>query len=378
MRYCKSCLMPDTQPNCRFNEEGICFVCTNYEADRKDDYSKRFIELNNLIKDILKDHKCNSRWNCIVGVSGGKDSTRQALWVREKLGLNPLLVSVTYPPRQISQVGVDNLSNLINLGFDTLLLGAAPLLSKHLVREAFLRFGNWCKATEMALFAGVPQVAIDKKIPLILWGENPATQVGETGCLGSSIWDGNNLVNTNTLAGGNLDWFVDVAKDERRLSMYKYPAAEELRKHKIHTVFLGPAWSDWGSEVNSKFSLIHGLNFRDDLPENTGDTLGTKMVDEDWVIVNYLLKFYKLGFSRGTADASLFIRSGLMTREEGIKHAELYDEACSDYYIESFCRYIELSTTEFWENVKKFANPKLFDLSSERPIKKFKVGCGIL
>ena len=53
--------------------------------------------------------------DCIIGVSGGKDSTRQALRVRDKLGLNPLLVCLTYPPEQVSERGVDNLSNLIDL-----------------------------------------------------------------------------------------------------------------------------------------------------------------------------------------------------------------------------------------------------------------------
>lgn len=377
MIYCRCCVTPDTRPNGRFNAEGICAPCEFARQSRAVNYRARFAELQELVARKIAGQR-NRRWQCIVGVSGGKDSTRQALWVREKLGLNPLLVSVAYPPRQISQVGADNLSNLINLGFDTLVVGPAPRLSRELVRAAFLRFCNWAKATEMCLFAGVPQVAIDKGIRLILWGENPALQVGDMGMMGETIWDGANMVNSHTLAGGDLGWFREVAGDERRLSPYKFPSREALRRARVSTVFLGPAWEDWSAEANSKVAMAHGLRIREDDPRNTGDLLCTSMVDEDWMIVNQLLKFYKFGFGRATEQANMLIRAGQITREEGVAIAEAYDEACSDAYIESFCRYVSLTVDEFWAVVRKFANPRLFDCSGRRPVKRFKVGEGLL
>jgi N-acetyl sugar amidotransferase len=377
MIFCRCCLTPNTRPNGRFNEQGICVPCEFAQQSRAINYKARFAELKRLVmRKTARDR--NRRWQCIVGVSGGKDSTRQALWVRDKLGLNPLLVSVAYPPRQITQVGADNLSNLIDLGFDTLVVGPAPRLSRELVREAFLRFCNWCKATEMALFSGVPQVAIDKGIKLILWGENPALQVGDMGMMGDSIWDGSNMVNSNTLAGGDLAWFREVARSDRRLAPYKFPSKSALQRAGVNTVFLGPAWEDWSAEVNSAVAIAYGLRVREDDPKNTGDLLGTSMVDEDWTIVNNLLKFYKLGFSRGTEQANMLIRAGQISRKEGIAIAEAYDEACSDDYIESFCRYIGLGVDEFWAVTRKFAHKELFDCSGRRPVKRFKVGEGLL
>jgi N-acetyl sugar amidotransferase len=376
MRYCKTCLSPDTRPLSRFNSDGICSACEFSLQSHDENYEKRLEELRRIVRGVLKGRK-QVRWDCIVGVSGGKDSTRQALWVREKLGMTPLLVSVAYPPRQISQNGVDNLSNLVRLGFDVLMLGPAPRLSRELVREAFLRFCNWAKATEMALFAGVPRIAVDRKIPLIFWGENPALQVGDIGTLGDSIWDGNNLVQSNTLAGGDLGWFKEVAGGEKMLRFYEFPTKSELQKYKINTVFLGPAWKDWSNWTNSRVSLTHGLRFRGGNPEDTGDVLGTNMLDEEWFIVNFLLKYYKFGFARGTEHANILIRNREITREEGISFAEKYDEACAPEYIESFCRYIGLTEEEFWQTVRKFSNPDLFDWSSGRPVKKFQVGVGI-
>jgi len=377
MKYCKKCLIPDTRPNGKFNEEGICIQCTYSNNLQNVNFEERLSELKYITNKLTKFSRKN-RWQCIIGVSGGKDSTRQAIWAREKLGLNPLLVSVAYPPRHISKIGADNLSNLINIGFDTYVIGPAPKLSKELVKEAFFKFGNWCKATEMALFSGVPRIAVEKKIPLILWGENPALQVGDLGTLGTSIWDGNNLINSNTIAGGHLDWFLNVSKNLERLSMYKFPNTNKMVSNKIQTIFMGPAWPDWSSEINSNIAISYGLSFRDDIPENTGDLLGTRMVDEDWTIVNMLLKYYKLGFSRGTEQANFFIREGTITREMGIEIAEKYDVACGEKYINDFCKYIDITVDEFWLNVIKFTNKSLFDISTGRPIKKFKIGEGLI
>lgn len=376
MIYCRHCLTPNTRPNGRFNAQGVCAPCEFSLTSQGVNYRARFTELQALVARATASQR-KRRWQCIVGVSGGKDSTRQAMWVREKLGLSPLLVSVAYPPRQITHVGADNLSNLINLGFDAVVLGPAPRLSRDLVREAFLRFANWCKATEMALFSGVQQVAIDRGIRLILWGENPALQVGDMGMLGESIWDGGNLVNSNTLAGGDLGWFREIAQNDRRLAPYRFPARDALRRAGVQTMFLGPAWEDWSVEMNSRVAVAHGLRIREDDPANTGDPLSTSMVDEDWTIVNNLLKFYKLGFSRGTEQANLLIRAGKITREEGRVIAETYDEACGDAYIASFCRYIGIAETEFWAVVRKFAHPQLFDCSGRRPVKRFRVGEGL-
>jgi len=372
--YCRRCLTPNTRPNGSFNAEGVCSACEFSGGGASINYHARFAELSALVKKKSRTIR-NRRHQCIVGVSGGKDSTRQALWVRDKLGLTPLLVSVAYPPRQLSRVGAANLSNLISLGFDTLVIGPAPRLSRELVREAFYRFGNWCKATEMALFAGVPQIAIDRRIPLILWGENPALQMGDSATLGRSIWDGGNLVNSNTLAGGDLGWFREVAGSARRLSPYRFPARNELDRAGVQTVFLGPAWKDWSFEKNARVAVIHGLTHRPDAPENTADILGTSMIDEDWVVVNMMLKYYKLGFSSGTEQANSRLRRGAMTRAQAVAHAGKYDGACGSHYLASFCRYTGITESEFWTVVRRFAHPHLFDTSAAgRPVPRFRLG----
>ena len=110
-----------------------------------------------------------------MGVSGGKDSTRQAHWVRDRLGLKPLVVCCGYPPKQMSEIGALNLSNLISMNFDVMVVTPAPKTSSELSLQSFKQFGNVCKSSEMALFATVPRLAIEFVSIQFFWGEKPST-----------------------------------------------------------------------------------------------------------------------------------------------------------------------------------------------------------
>jgi len=199
MKYCKECLTTDLRPNAAFNEKGVCIAC-EYSSGM---FGKTFTRELNLLREMIKDTRSKKRrhklYDCIVGVSGGKDSTRQAHWVRDRLGLNPLLVCCAYPPLQMTETGASNMSNLISMGFDIEVFTPAPQSSAHLSLSSFKKFGNVCKSTEMALHAAVPRIAISKKIPLIFWGENPSIQEGDSKAEGINHFDGNNLRNINTL-----------------------------------------------------------------------------------------------------------------------------------------------------------------------------------
>ena len=132
----QKCLQPDTRPGTQFNLDGICPACDYYfNVHIKADFDERF----KILEEQLKIYKNNgSHFDCIIGVSGGKDSTRQAIWVRDKLGLNPLLVCLSYPPEQITRRGTENISNLINLGFDTVITSLKPVTWKSSVKNGFL------------------------------------------------------------------------------------------------------------------------------------------------------------------------------------------------------------------------------------------------
>ena len=169
MKYCTKCLATDLRPNSSFNKEGVCIACQYSQTSCSKSPKVRLDELIRKIN-YKEKNKNTSHFDCIVGVSGGKDSTRQAHWVRERLGLKPLLVCASYPPLQMSEIGAKNLSNLLSMGFDLINLTPAPQTSAMLSLHSFKIFGNVCKSTEMALFSTVPS-AIDTGVNIIFGGK---------------------------------------------------------------------------------------------------------------------------------------------------------------------------------------------------------------
>ena len=376
MKYCNRCLQPDTRPNTIFTDAGFCPACDYFERLNQVDWEERFYILKDLLVQFPR--KPGQHFDCIVGVSGGKDSSRQALWVRDKLGLKPLLTCLSYPPQQVTERGVANISNLIELGFDVVMSAPAPETWRALMRESFLKFTNWARSTEMALYSSVPQMAIRYGIPLILWGENPGLQLGDLKTLGRNGYDGNNLRHMNTLSGGAAGWMIDASIEQKELIPYQYPAPEAFDSHSLQIVYLGWFLGDWSSVNNAMYSNANGLEIREDHVKNTGDLFGVTALDEDWVTLNQMIKYYKFGFGRVTDYVNEEIRLGHMTRERGVDLVEQYDDSCSDEYIESFCNYIDISVKQFWEKVYASINRDLFTIESDGTIsRKFKVGVGL-
>ena len=374
MRYCRRCLQPDSRPGTEF-VEGVCPACEFKLTSTEKDWQNR----KRVLKQVVHSRKAighPSGHDSILGVSGGKDSTRLALFARNALGLNPLLVAVTYPPEQMTRTGAMNLDNLNRLGFDIYQTSPSPITWKKFMRAAFLESANWAKSTELALFSGVPQIAIENGIELILWGENPGLQLGALETLGKEGWDGNSLRNMNTLNGMNQEWLLSQNVPQARINPYLYPSPSEFEMHNIQIVFLGWAMRNWGFFENGLVAGFAGLRSRGDSPINTSDLLNITSLDEDWVILNQMIKYYKYGFGRATDYVNEWIRAEKITRDEGILLVKKYDGVCADRYIESFSRFIDITVEEFWQTVRKFTNPNLFDLSSagRRPQPLFEVG----
>lgn len=357
MRYCKRCVQPDTRPNSRFDEFGVCPACNFQDEYASIDWDERRRELDAIVSET-KLHNY-SDYDCIIGVSGGKDSTRQAMFARDELGLRPLLVCCTYPPEQITELGCANLSNLVSLGFDTVNVSPGPQVWKRLMRNGFFRFGNFGKSTEMALYASAPKIAVAYRIPLIFLGENPAITVGAL-CTGSTSGDANKMKNTHTLQGG-VDVVTEEGVREQELFWYRYSSDEEMQMANLRVVYLGYYIKDFFKVENEKFSVAHGMQIRNDPPEDIGDISGAEALDENFVVVNQMFKFLKFGFGKVTEQVCEEMRLGRMTREEAVRLVKAYDGRCAKRYIESFCEYLEITEKEFWEVAERFRGKDVWE-----------------
>jgi hypothetical protein len=126
------------------------------------------------------------------------------------------------------------------------------------------------------------------------------------------------------------------------------------------------------------YAASAGLEVREDTVANTGDLHGVTSLDEDWVTLNQMIKYYKFGFGRVTDYVNEEIRLGRMSRDAGIKLVEEHDDACGDNYIQDFSEYIGITVDDFWAKVHGAVNRELFDIQPSGLItRKFKVGVGL-
>ena len=130
MNYCKNCVQPDTRPGIKFTEDGVCFACKFEEERQKIDWKTRREESGEIVR-VAKSNNHGTH-DCIIGVSGGKDSTFQSLYAKEELGLNCLLVNLA--PDGITKWGSHNIENLIQHGFDTMIYRPNPKVWKKLIK----------------------------------------------------------------------------------------------------------------------------------------------------------------------------------------------------------------------------------------------------
>ncbi len=105
--------MPDTKPNLYLDKEGVCNACRSYEKRKEIDWDTRLAELRQILERYRS--KDSTKWDCVVPVSGGKDSTTQTIRMLQ-LGMNPLCVTAT--TCDLSEIGRRNIENIKRLGVD--------------------------------------------------------------------------------------------------------------------------------------------------------------------------------------------------------------------------------------------------------------------
>ena len=149
MKICTKCIQPDTRPGIFFNKMGVCGACLWEESKKSIDWDSRFKELEKIAEWAKESSMGN--YDCVIGVSGGKDSTTQALTARDRLGLKTLLVNSE--PEGITEIGKNNIENLKNLGFDVVTLRPNPKIMKKLIRRDFYKYLNPVKITEYSFFS---------------------------------------------------------------------------------------------------------------------------------------------------------------------------------------------------------------------------------
>lgn len=362
IRYCNSCLLPSTKPDLYFDPNGVCAACLSYIARNEVDWEKRKSEFVDLVAKVNSKNKSN--WDCIVPVSGGKDSTAQVLKMLE-LGFNPLCVTAT--TCDLTPLGRANITNIKNLGVDYVEFSPNPVVRRKLNRIGLEQVGDISWPEHVGIFTIPVRAAVQYRVPLIIWGENSQNEYG-----GPAADAENNVLTRRWLEefGGMLGLRVSdlpAAFDiqESQIFPYQYPTNEQLQEIGVTGLFLGH-YFPWDGLSNYLLAQAHGFKSFGKVIE--GSIVDYENVDNYQTGIHDYFKFLKYGFGRATDIVSIHMRRGRINREQGVelvkKHDGKFPSTYLDKKLSEIIEPLNLSTTEFQEICDRFTNKSLFSLTS--------------
>ena len=372
MRYCACCVMPDTKPDLRFDEEGVCNACRNFENREAIDWGGREEEL----KQILERYRSRgqSNWDCVIPVSGGKDSHSQVVKMLQ-LGMNPLCVTAT--TCDLSDLGRENIENVKSLGVDYVEFSPNRVVRRKLNSIGLTQVGDISWPEHVGIFTIPVRAAVQFGVPLLIWGENSQHEYG-----GPAAAVENNTLSRRWLEefGGLLGLRVTdlVGMDgieSGHLIPYTYPSDEELQRVGVTGVFLGH-YIPWDGYANALLALGHGFRTYDRTVE--GSIVDYENLDNHQTGIHDYFKFLKFGFGRASDIASLHVRRGRMSRRDAMdlvrKHDGRFPWTYLGKQLDDILRPLDITVESFVQICDRFTNKKLFETDAGGQLKKDNYG----
>lgn len=358
LKYCTRCVMPNTKPDLQLDSEGVCNACRSYEQREEIDWNSRKRELLGILERYRQPD--GGKWDCIVPVSGGKDSTYQVIRMLQ-LGMNPLCVTAT--TCDLSDIGRKNIENLKKLGVDHVEFSPNPLIRAKLNRIGLEQVGDISWPEHLGIFTIPVRAAVSFNIPLIIWGENSQNEYG-----GPAAASESNTLNRRWLEefGGLLGLRVsDVVGvdgiESRDLIPYTYPSDEEIARVGVTGLFLG-YYLPWDGLSNALIAQANGLTTYHKAVE--GSMVSYENLDNYQTGIHDYFKFLKFGFGRATDLACMQVRRGRLTREDALEIVKKHDGKFPWEYLgkplEDILKPLGISVEEFIQICDQFTSKNLF------------------
>lgn len=371
LKYCTRCVMPHTKPDLHIDEAGVCNACRSYEGRKEIDWDARKKEL---LRVVEKYRRNGANWDCIVPVSGGKDSTYQVVRMLQ-LGLNPLCVTAT--TCDLSEIGRKNIESLKRLGVDHVEFSPNPVVRAKLNRIGLTQVGDISWPEHVGIFTIPVRAAVQYGVPLIVWGENSQHEYG-----GPAAAADNNVLNRRWLEefGGLLGLRVsDLVGMEgirnEHLIPYRYPSDEELQRVGVTGLFLG-YYLPWDGLSNALIATASGFTTFDGAVE--GSMVNYENLDNHQTGIHDYFKFLKFGFARATDIACLHVRRGRISRQDAVEIVRKRDGKFPWSYLgkplAAILEPLDLSVDEFVKVCDQFTNKKIFRRDASGALLKDKHG----
>jgi N-acetyl sugar amidotransferase len=356
--------MPDTKPGVKLDAEGVCQACRRYEEKKDINWDKRWKELERLCDKYRRD---DGYWDCIIAVSGGKDSYFQVHTLKKELGMNPLLVTAN-TTFSITDAGDHNFKNMLDaFGCDNITLNLNLDLARRMTRVAFEKWGFGAMPMDLAIYVFPIRIALNYNIPLVFYGENVSYEYG--GVQQKETYSAKDQILNTVATPIDLKFWEKHGVKREELNSLMYPTPEEINKANLEPAYLS-YFVPWDGYHNYQIAKQYG--FRDITHEwiREGYIENYDQVDTIGYLVNAWLKYPKFGFHRATDVACYWIRNGYITREEGIQYVKEHDHKLDQKMLQDWLDFTGYTHKEFWDIVDKHYNKDIF--KKERGLWKLK------
>jgi N-acetyl sugar amidotransferase len=343
LQYCTRCCVPETMEGVQFDELGACTACQSSEEKMHIDWTAREKQLRKILEEVKA--KSGTNYDCILPISGGKDSFYQAHVLVNVYGLKPL--AVTYSHNWFSETGFYNLQRCLQVfNLDHIQFTPARGLVNKLARKSLGAIGDSCWHCHAGVGAFPLQIATRFKIPLLVWGESIAENDGRASyCNPVHKFDRDYFTKVSArltaeeMVGGDL-----TAQD---LKPFELPSYKEIDDTGVSGIHIGD-YLFWDDERQTEW-IREVYGWRE--TEMEGTYKGYKSAECIMAGMHDFTCYLKRGFGRATWQASVDVRNGLLSREEGfelIKHHDQERPEALDYYLQI----TGLSDDEFYTVMK--------------------------
>lgn len=372
VKFCTRCVISNQRPNSaveykhtgdskketiHFDEQGVCDACRVAEEKKNIDWNKREQELIRLCD---RHRKNNGHYDCIVPGSGGKDSFFAAHQLKYKYGMHPL--TVTWAPHIYTDWGWKNMQSWIHAGLDNVLFTPNGQVHRLLTRLAVDNLFHPFQPFMIGQKALAPKMAILYKTPLIFYGENEAEYGNPKADSQKSQRDWSYFTaedKSKIFIGGTSfkDLINKYGIEEYELQPYLPANPKDLKNIGIQVHYLG-YYLKWHPQGAYYYAKEHG-NFQAS-PERTPGTYSKyNSIDDKIDDLHYYTTFIKFGIGRATYDASQEVRSGEITREEGVSLVKRFDGEWPARFEDELWKYLSIDKQSFPKAYRKFKHPDM-------------------
>ena len=347
-KRCIKCVMPNTRPGITFNADGVCSACQSHENRKNVDWKGRELEFFYM----LERHRTTlDKWDCIIAVSGGKDSTYQVKVLKEDYGMNPLLVNVSN--FVWTETGKANYANMLEtFDCECISLDLSPATCKKMFRYSFETYGSPTWYFDRAVYTYPLYVAKQFGIPLVVYGENIGYEYG--GADAHDTPDARGQINNAVANGYGLHDYAGAGIDLKRAYLMRAPDMDDIEP--IYLSYYFP----WSGTRNLLTAKGYGFKELTKWEEREGFIEQYDQIDSAGYLVHCWMKWPKFGHARATDVASSWIREDLINRDRAMDLVKKHDHVLDENIAEEFRAFCGYSEHEFLDIVDKWYNRDIF------------------